>query len=144
MAAFRTFLRLPKTEKSLVLRAFLYVAAIRVMLWVMPTRSIQRLVDSNSLSSPQSAAVNSERVQTIVGYVKTVSRYVPRASCLTQALAALLLLRESGQTVEMKIGVAKDDRSGLIAHAWLEKDGQIILGAVPDQRRYVTLEALSL
>lgn len=83
-------------------------------------------------------------METIVGYVRKVSNYVPKASCLTQALAALLLLRKSGQNVEMKIGVAKDDRSRLIAHAWLEKDGQIILGEIPDQGRYVTLEALSL
>ena len=73
--------------------------------------------------------------------VRTVSRFVPQATCLTQALAASLLIRYDGQESELKIGVAKDDRSRLIAHAWLEMDGRIILGELPDQNKYVALRA---
>ena len=45
-----------------------------------------------------------------------------------------------GHSVEMRIGVAKDPQKGLMAHAWLVKDGEVIFGATKsDLQKYKPL-----
>lgn len=138
------FLQLARTEKALILKSFFFVLAIRIVLWLVPARLLQRLFTWNFVENAEGTAGDWSEILRIVRSVKSVSRFVPRATCLTQALAASLLIRRSGQKSELKIGVAKDDSSQLIAHAWLEKDGRIILGKHPHQGRFVALKFDSL
>jgi len=141
MALLVKFLRLKRTEKSLVLRSFLLVLFIRLLLWLVPARLLQRLFTSNPTETGENSGNDWSEITKIVRSVRSVSRFVPRATCLTQALAASLLIRRSGQRSELKIGVAKNEQSQLIAHAWLETVGRIILGELPDQSRFVALTA---
>jgi hypothetical protein len=141
MALLVKFLRLKRTEKSLVLRSFLLVLFIRLLLWLVPARLLQRLFTSNPTETGENSGNDWSEITKIVRSVRSVSRFVPRATCLTQALAASLLIRRSGQRSELKIGVAKNEQSQLIAHAWLETDGRIISGELPDQSRFVALTA---
>lgn len=60
--------------------------------------------------------------------VMIVSRYVPRATCLTQALTAQILLKRYGHPAELKIGVARGKAGELQAHAWVTSDGVVIIG----------------
>ncbi len=60
--------------------------------------------------------------------VQAVSRRIPAATCLTQAIAARLLLLGSGHDTELCIGVARDATGSFRAHAWLEREGRIIIG----------------
>jgi len=53
---------------------------------------------------------------------------VPRASCLTQALAAAILLARHGYPATLRLGVAKNPDGSLRAHAWIESGGQTMLG----------------
>ena len=133
------FLQLATTEKILILKSFFLVLVIRVVLWLVPVKLLRNLFPWNSPKNGKAAPSNWGEITSIVRAVKAVSRFVPKATCLTQALAASLLIRRSGQSSELRIGVAKDDNSRLIAHAWLEKDGRIILGRLPDQRRFIEL-----
>ena len=82
------------------------------------------------------------RIKNAVRAVRAVSRFVPGASCLTQAVAALLLIKAGGQQTELKIGVTKDNRE-FKAHAWLEIGGQIIIGKLPGHRQYIVLNSAS-
>lgn len=133
------FLQLATTDKLLILKSFFLVLAIRILLWLVPVKLLQSLFTWNLEENGDMSASDWAKIISIVRSVKAVSRFVPRATCLTQALAASLLIRRSGQRSNLKIGVAKDDKSRLIAHAWLEKDGRIILGKHPDQGRFVAL-----
>jgi hypothetical protein len=66
--------------------------------------------------------------------VTRASRYVPAGRhCLTKALAAKLLLAGGGIQAQVRIGVAKDQAGRLIAHAWLEADGEVIFGATASE-----------
>ncbi|PEN14004.1 hypothetical protein CRI94_08110 [Longibacter salinarum] len=54
-------------------------------------------------------------------------RWFPSRPCLVQALAALWLLRPRGVRPDLFLGVVRED--GLFrAHAWLEVDGDVVLG----------------
>jgi hypothetical protein len=142
--ALARFLHLSTTEKILILKSFLVVLAIRVVLWVVPVELIRGLSPWNSAEKNAAGQSDWHEITSIVRAVKAVSRFVPRATCLTQALAASWLIRRHGQSSDLVIGVAKDDRSRLIAHAWLEKDGRIILGKHPEQGRFVPLSTDSV
>ena len=50
------------------------------------------------------------------------------ATCLTQALSGQVLLARRRVPSHLHIGVAKSSTKKLNAHAWLECDGQIVLG----------------
>lgn len=140
MSRLLKFVKLPAAEKTLFIEAFFFVAAVRIGLWTVPFGRLRQYFDGflrhRAAETPEA---DWAEVKRIVRSVKTVSRFVPFASCLTQALAALLLIRLNGQEAELKIGVAKDAKSGFDAHAWLEKENRIIIGKIPEHGRYMIL-----
>ena len=60
--------------------------------------------------------------------VRAVSRYVPGATCLTQALAAQALLTQSGRDSRIEFAVKKDEQRRFLAHAWVVCGEQIVIG----------------
>ncbi len=58
---------------------------------------------------------------------------LPRSSCLARAVAAACLLRRSGRASVLSIGVGFTGTHAagrdLQAHAWLESDGTLVVGA---------------
>ena len=73
------------------------------------------------------------------------SRFVPRATCLAQGLAAQLLLSRQGYRARLYIGVAKDENERLEAHAWLEAQGRIVVGGKSvDLSRFAPLPPLDI
>ena len=60
--------------------------------------------------------------------VEVAGRYSPiDATCLKQALVLCWLLGKQGLDATLQIGVARD-RESLIAHAWVEWNGQVLIG----------------
>jgi hypothetical protein len=74
--------------------------------------------------------------------VETVSRFVPAATCLTQALAAQVLLTRRGRAARLHIGVSKAEGRKLEAHAWVESQGRVVIGG-SGLERYTVLAVLS-
>jgi len=62
--------------------------------------------------------------------VKRAARFVPRASCLTQALALQTVLARDGEACALVLGVdgAPDALKPFEAHAWVEWRGRVIIG----------------
>jgi hypothetical protein len=48
-----------------------------------------------------------------------------KLTCLRRAAVLYYLLRSSGRTVDLCIGVKRDEHGELLAHAWLVRDGII-------------------
>jgi hypothetical protein len=136
MKGLRTFIRLQPGERELVLRTLLLVATIRVALWVMPFKRLQRVVESWNSSEHRR---NDLPVGRLVWAVRAASRRIPTASCLTQSLALQCLLTGAGHRSEVRIGVTKDAESGFGAHAWVECAGQPLLSGPEEVERYVQL-----
>jgi hypothetical protein len=125
MDPFLRFLRLPASDRRLVVRAAAWLALVRVALWTRPFARVQSLVGVATREPSRAPAPAPGR---LAWAVETAAQVVPRASCLTQALAAQIMLERSGAHPEIKIGVATD-REGFEAHAWLELDGRPLVGA---------------
>jgi len=128
--------RLSRNEHRLWLRALGLLALVRIRLSLVPFDCLSQSVRDVPLGGP---ADNSVPVGQLVWAIRSASRLVPRATCLTQALAGQILLRRHGYPAEVHIGVTKDAAQGFQAHAWLEHQGQIVLGQLPDQARYTCL-----
>jgi hypothetical protein len=102
------------------------VALVRLSLRFLPPRSWERVTERVRRSRPRGEG--GATVQDVAWAVHRVSRMVPGATCLTQALAAHLLLARRGYQSRLRIGVAREPGARLRAHAWLESDGIVVLG----------------
>ena len=60
--------------------------------------------------------------------VTVATRYIPGSKCLVQALAGRKLLATYGILSAIHIGVAKDSKNWLNAHAWVEAEGKTAIG----------------
>lgn len=135
MSPVRRFARLSSSERALFLHAALLVVAIRVGLLVLPVSAVRRRLGART--DYKSAALN-HSVERIAWAVTAASRYVPGATCLTQALAAQWLLGRSGHHASVRIGVRKDDQFGFQAHAWVICGEQVVVGE-PEVNQYAPL-----
>jgi hypothetical protein len=132
------YLFISRRKKAIAVRAFCWLVYYRVSLWAAPVRISKDSIMTGRDESFARRSSGEELTETIVRAVGICSRYVPFASCLTQALAARKMLEREGQKADLKIGVAKDG-SILRAHAWLEIEGRIVLGKRPSHSRYFVL-----
>ena len=115
-------------DRRLLYAAVWRVAGVRAALWLLPSPVIVRVVRRIASNAPE-RHTNGESMTRLIWAVRTVSRHVPHATCLTQAIAAILLLHRHGHAARLCLGVAHSATGGLRAHAWLEASGCIVLGA---------------
>jgi hypothetical protein len=104
-----------------LLEAWITLWSARLGLWVLPWRIVSRapaVADRRSTLSPEQSSAA----------IRAVSRYVPAATCLAQALALRHLLAHHGRVSVLNLGVKNPPSGRLQAHAWLEADGRVILG----------------
>ncbi len=145
----RKFVSLSPAERRLLADAALWVAFVRLGLWFLSFQSLRRLLarlahrrkssrgghriafgfkyardDLRSGVSVHSPQLTPER---ITWAVRASSRFVPQATCLTQALAAQVLLQREGYPAHLRLGVALE-KSKLQSHAWVESQGKIVIG----------------
>lgn len=134
----RKFLSLSSPDKLLLIEAIALLTVVRLGLWVLPFRALWRLIVgmAKGLAAGRRASGNSER---ITWAVSVGSLYIPGATCLTQALTAYVLFARRGYPAQLRIGVAKDERGLLEAHAWVENEGKIVIGGGSDLSRYSLL-----
>jgi transglutaminase superfamily protein len=120
------FVRLPAADRSLLLRSVLLLGAARLGLWVLPLQAVRRLLARTiRRPTPAPGPVTPER---ITWAMAAAQRVVPAATCLPQALAAEALLARYGHPSALRIGVVKNEHRRLVAHAWVESGGRIVVG----------------
>ena len=170
MRQVRKFLGLSAADRRLVVETALLLWAIRLGLWLLPFRTVRRILDqlarkrlvsdggnTLAISHHQDTRTPGRKdlidfvlandagrasLEQIAWAVAAASRCVPVATCLVQALAAQVLLGRRGHPVELHIGVARGARGRLEAHAWVESRGRVVIGGVDDLSRYTRLLAL--
>jgi len=114
--------RLSWRDAKLLARCLLTVAATRLGLTVVGYRRLpQPSACANAPAPPHLVA----RVRAGVTWA---SRFVPRATCLTQALACRYLLARQGYATTLRIGVRPDARQAFTAHAWLLSGDSVVIG----------------
>ena len=139
MKRLRNFLRLTSSDRCLLVSAMFLLGAIQLGLWLLPFPKLRRLLQKVSQANIELQEVNSATVGRIAWAVAVVSRYIPGARCLAQALATQVLLGRRGCRSKLCIGVARNQQGQLSAHAWVESQGRIVIGGLGDMSRYTPL-----
>ena len=96
---------------------------IRLGLWLLPFHWLQPLLPIRQNSSSSCVPVPD-----LIRSILWAKRRVPQATCLTQALTGQVLLAQKGYASRLWLGVTKDPKGKLMAHAWLEHENSVILG----------------
>jgi hypothetical protein len=139
MGRIRKFLHLSRDDKKLLMRATWLLWVCRLGLWLVPFKALRRYlanVERGALFRLNAGSIDIDR---IIWAVAMASRYVPAATCLTQALAGQVLLKQHCAPAHLRIGVMKNDRGALQAHAWIESEGRVVIGKLPDLAMFTEL-----
>jgi hypothetical protein len=135
------------TPRVIVLRATAWgiLATVRMALWVLPFKIVQRTL---AITAPAQAPASADRpddtpdayrIRQVGTSIEHMSRYVPACTCLVQALSADWLLKWLRQPAHLRIGARRDADGKLLAHSWLESGGRVIVGNLPDLSAYRVL-----
>ena len=133
------FLNLSSAEQRLLIKAWILLGLIRLGLELFPFSTLRKLLDR--LRPILGGFEKESSEEHLVWAVTVVSRYIPMATCLAQALTAQFLLQQVGHQACLHIGVEEAEKGGLKAHAWVESQGRILIGGI-DLNRYTHLLAL--
>jgi len=109
-------------------RCLLVVAAVRLGLTVFSYNRVRGLV--TRLNARQCASMG--ELRRVAWGVAAAARFVPRATCLTQALSGQYILARQGNASNIRIGIERGTGAQLKAHAWLVSDNHIVLGGSLD------------
>jgi Transglutaminase-like superfamily len=144
MRRLRRFLALTRSEQRLLIEATLMLGVIRVGLKLLRFPTLWRLLNRTPrppIGLPASGRLSLDRV---AWAVTTASPYVLGSRrCLPQALAAQQLLVRRGLPARLRLGVARDDGGRVLAHAWMETDGRVVIGgSTSELERFTPLLAL--
>ncbi len=141
MERLRRFLKLPPADRRLLIRAWLWLAVIRLWLWLLPFSGQRGLLTRLSQAPAAGRQADLSLPERVGRAIATASGYVPKTTCLTQALAAQALLKRGGFPAHLRLGVGRDAKGRFQAHAWVENDGRVIIGD-SELERYRPLPAL--
>ena len=129
MDRLRRFLRLPNSDRWLLVKVTCLLGATRVALKLLPFQTVYRYMNRSGQpvrSSNQRSMPDAVRIS---GAVNKAGRYfLGEDSCFPQALVGEMLLKRSGFPATLRIGVVKDEDGSLHAHAWVERDGKVVIG----------------
>jgi hypothetical protein len=126
--------------------ALLLLLAIQLGLSTRPFGSVRRRLSWLARATRREGDARSVDRSTIVDAVRRVDRHVPGdRTCLRRALCARVLLERYRHDARLLVGVTRRRDAGgsdgpLHAHAWVESDGEVLVGETPSRSE---LERLS-
>lgn len=141
MNRLQKFNQLSGPEKLFFLQTLLVLASVTLGLRVIPWLKLQRLLLKLAHWHARSAVSGRVSLQSITRSLRAASHYIPKATCLPQALTAQHLLIWNRYPADFQIGVAKDPNGKLEAHAWVTSQNKIIVGGEQTISRFVSLSA---
>jgi hypothetical protein len=126
MSKVRTFLKLPRDERALFVDSLFLMLGVRIGLRLFPFNRILRWL--NQSRRPQiSTEPDFRSVKRVVRFVDKAGNRM-NATCLERAVAVQYLLVRGGHPAVLRIGVQPPKGGRLLAHAWIEYYGKVIIG----------------
>ncbi|NJN23359.1 MAG: lasso peptide biosynthesis B2 protein [Acaryochloridaceae cyanobacterium RL_2_7] len=137
-------------RRLLLFRTFILLTGVRLGLALLAFQNLREVLARFSTVSnytqkhlPRNDVQTQQMVRQVIWAVEKSAQLMPGgAKCLAKALTTQVLMARRSCECEFKIGVAKTEQGALEAHAWIEKDGQVIMGFLPDLDRFQSLPPL--
>lgn len=124
----------------LLAQASSLLLGLRLALRLLPGKTVQRCLQ-RTVTKPADARLFLTVKTPIIWSIEVTSPWLG-ATCLPRALAAQMLLAKAGYETQLRMGLAKSAAGKLEGHAWLERDGDIVIGNLPDLERFVVSTVL--
>jgi hypothetical protein len=126
--AFGKLWRLSGRERRLLIQAWLLLMTVDLALRLLPLRAVMTYGLRRNMRREHASMGKPLPASRLARLVETAGRYCPAGtSCLKEALVLSWLMARRGMPATLRIGVGR--QGGMFAaHAWLERDGRIILG----------------
>jgi Transglutaminase-like superfamily len=137
MKKIQKFLRLPPLDRQLLLETFLLLSSIRIGFLFLKFPLLQRLLGKVSQRRTHKSAISIDR---IIWAIEVSTHLSPGgAKCLARALTVQTLMQQQGYESQLQIGVIHNSIEEFQAHAWIEYQGKIVIGELPDMEKYSAL-----
>lgn len=130
----RSFLSYSTDERKLIARAWVILFAVQLLLWTVPYRHVHRKFVKKS--EGQDHPVSKSVLRSIRNAVLVAAKYIPYSKCLSQAICLAALLAKHNISYTFFVGVMKNKSGKLSAHAWIEVNGWVIIGDLPDLHQF--------
>jgi len=124
-----------------LLEAAVILVSVHVGLRFLPFQTVRSLLSrfEAGIRLPKATGeADSVLTQRVVGAVERASRRLG-LTCLPRALTAHALLARRGIQTNIRIGVTRTPGSPLEAHAWVERDGAVVMGELLNLSRFVQM-----
>ena len=133
-------LRLPAGERAFLFQAWALFLIVEFALHLVPFRRLLAVARAPRATGPADYICPVPPLARLAWLTEVAGRYASaHPTCLKKALVLSWLLRRRGVATALHIGVARWD-GRLAAHAWLEQNGEVILGG-PERDQYERLLA---
>ncbi len=144
MTLLTKFLRLPFPEKRGLVESLSLMLIFRAGLHLVPFRTVCRRLKRMERAGGPPFRREGDEITAITRSIVRANRLLGwRDDCLPQALTACLLMKRQGLAANLRIGVKNGSDGQLRAHAWVEHNGQIVVGGTgPDLQSYTPLTGL--
>lgn len=115
-------------ERGILIGALFWLAVVRVGLWALPLKRV--LARLESLQTSEVFKTSEVSPKQIAWAVRSANRFISGGeNCLAQALAGRVMLARRGYASQLRIGSTRDASGQFKAHAWVEYNGRILIGA---------------
>ncbi len=139
----RTVLTAPARQRRLLLKSVVLIAIFRVALDGFSFRHAARLMER--WAQREGPPPDDFSPEELAHAIRLASGSMLRdRPCLPQALALHLLYRRRGIESRLRIGVKKTETGKLEAHAWVQRDALVVIGALPNLHEYTVLPDIDL
>ena len=136
------FLYLSWKDRYFLVKSALLLGMIRLGLRLLPFKTLRRFLAKMTRSITRLQGAEQIPIDKVIWAVTLASRYVPKTTCLTQAMVVQMLLVRRGHPAHLRIGVARGEARQFEAHAWVECQGKIVIGGSRDSTGYAPLSSL--
>lgn len=124
------FLKYNNRMKILLLEAFLLLGWARILKSI-PFSKVAPFLGEKSAETPTyTNEENRSNLKEVSKAIEIMSRHtVWESKCLVQAMAAMNMLKRRKIESTLYMGMAKDEKGALIAHAWLRSGSFYVTGS---------------
>ena len=134
MKRFTKFFSLKKHERKLLLQTYITLTTIRLGLLILPFSRLQLFL--KKFVRFNKVAIETERQVLPLDIARATHRSsklcLGTVKCLAKALTVNILMSKYNYPCKLNIGVTKGKSNALEAHAWVEAEGKVIVGYLPD------------
>ncbi|MFR8040698.1 lasso peptide biosynthesis B2 protein [Clostridium butyricum] len=126
----KKFSELEYKNKRDFIRAYIYTGIFRIYILFMPFKRLAQKMGKIKSESPdkinEETFLEAERISKIVSKASKYTFW--KSLCLVQALTAQKLLSEKRIATTIYLGILKDDKNNMIAHAWTRCGNYFVTG----------------